>query len=275
MRRKRRRSRVVRSRVAIVGAFTIDELVQGTEIVERPGGAPIYSGMGVASSGGEAGAYTAWGEDFSSPIPSYIILIKRHLFPRTIRFRIGFENGTRVLTLVAAHGAIDVDLGILRGWDGIILNPVCNEVPWRGMEIDKPIGVDIQGFIRACEVGKPLRYSALKKVKISTPLTVFHSNVEELTLGGVSVEDLYEMGFREILVSDGRNGFTLYVKGGAKQKFVPSKVGNYEVGNGDYLLATYFTHRLNGLSELESAKEASLLTQEFSIVGPTLLPAPN
>ncbi|EHP69236.1 MAG: hypothetical protein RXS23_02680 [Metallosphaera yellowstonensis] len=260
----------MKTRVAIIGAFTIDEIVNGQGLVERPGGAPVYAGMGVVSSEGEAGAYTAWGEDFHFSRPSYLTIIRQFLFNKTIRFRIGFEGDKRVLVLRAIHDRMPVDIGILRGWEGLILNPVCNELSWGDLEIDKPVGVDIQGFIRVCEVDKPITYTHLRRVKVSSPLTVFHANAEELSLADLSVEDIHEMGFKEVLVSDGQNGFVLHVKEGPKEKFAPQRVGNYEIGNGDYLLSTYFTHRVKGLDELASARIASILTQEFSISGPTL-----
>ncbi|ABP94336.1 MULTISPECIES: hypothetical protein [Metallosphaera] len=259
-----------KSKVAIVGAMTIDEIVNGQQLLERPGGAPVYSGLGVTMADGVAGGYVSVGKDFNYDIPSYLKIIEKIIFERTMRFLLVFNGNTRRLTLKFSHGKIPLHLEKLSSWDGILLNPVCGEISSSIFEF-KAIAVDIQGFIRNCVEGQEISYTNKFNVRVKSELSVFHANRDELLASGLSICDLHEMGYQEIIISNGSDGFQLYTKN-EELKLKPKVVGSYEVGNGDFLLSSYFTFRLNGADPKLASQYALELSEKFSTQGLNVLP---
>ncbi|BCS92134.1 hypothetical protein [Metallosphaera javensis (ex Sakai et al. 2022)] len=269
MRKKEARKMRRKSRVAIVGAMTIDEIVYGKQSLERPGGAPIYSGLGVTIAGGLAGGYISIGKDFNYSLPSYLEVIEKIVFERTMRFLLVLDEKGRKLTLKFSHGKMPIDMEKLSSWDGILLNPVCGEIPSTTFEF-KAVAVDIQGFIRNCVEGEEIQNTNRFNVSVKSELSVFHANRDELMASGLSISDLHEMGYQEIIISDGHKGFQLYTKNG-QLKLEPELVGNYEVGNGDFLLGTYFTLRLNGFDTRLASVYALQFSEVFSTLGLNVL----
>ncbi|MEM3346746.1 MAG: hypothetical protein QXR57_00705 [Metallosphaera sp.] len=262
----------MKSRVVIAGAITVDEILNKNQLIERPGGSPIYSGLGVATAGGLAGAYITIGEDFRFELPSYLTYVEKVSFSKTMRFTLIIEDHRRKLILRFKNGPLIVEEEKFNKWDGVILNPVCNEIPMSTKFYKMPVAVDIQGFIRNCEEGREISYSKKFELEMNSDISIFHANKEELVQSDISVQRLMDKGFKEILISDDFNGFTLYVKDGQSLKLRPSVKGNNEVGNGDFLLASYFTLRLNGEDPISASKMALKLSDEFSILGLNVLP---
>ncbi|AWS00587.1 hypothetical protein DFR87_06015 [Metallosphaera hakonensis JCM 8857 = DSM 7519] len=245
--------------------------MDGVSYVLRPGGAPIYSGLGVTKAGGIAGGYVSIGEDFNFDLPDYISIIEKVIFKKTMRFLLEFKEGTRKLTLKHGHGPIPIVEQKLKGWNGVILNPVCGEIPPSIDVSPLPVAVDIQGFVRNCVEGEEIVINRKFNYRVSSDLSIFHANTDEITASGVTVDELKDYGFNEIIISNGYNGFTLYTKEDGKTVYTPSVRGGNEVGNGDFLLASYFTLRLNGEDTITAARNSLKLAESFSILGQNVL----
>ncbi len=251
-------------RLAIIGGYTIDEIHENNIIYERPGGAPIFSSYGVFKAGGVPEVFSIKGKDFTFDIPNFIIEKFIQHTDYNLRFKIILDNGSRKIFLIRKNGEIHIDYNTLANYNGIIINPVCKEVP-TNIETNLPIALDLQGFIRNCKENSEIN---LENVNLPSNnyYLVFHANDEELEKSGLTIEKLYTLGFKEILISHGSNGFTLYYNNKSAD-YESSIVGNYEIGNGDFLLGYYFTLRLLGNNIKESAERSLQASQEFSIYG--------
>jgi len=253
-----------RIRIAIIGGYTIDEIHENSIVYERPGGAPIFSSYGVFKAGGIPEVFSIKGKDFTFNIPDFIIEKFIQNVDYNIRFKIILNNDYRKIFLIRKNDEIHFDYGILNDYTGMIINPVCKEVP-NNIKINLPIALDLQGFIRNCNENEEIK---LENANLYTNenYMVFHANDEELEKSGLNIEKLYTLGFKEILISHGSKGFTLY-HDNKSTDYEPSIVGNYEIGNGDFLLGYYFTLRLLGNNIKESAEKSLLASEEFSMYG--------
>ncbi|BFH73222.1 hypothetical protein SJAV_11660 [Sulfurisphaera javensis] len=128
-----------------------------------------------------------------------------------------------------------------------------------------PIALDIQGFIRNCEVNKEIEYVKANLSPISSYF-VFHSNIEEFEKSELTINYLLGLGFKELLISYNEDGFELYTRN-YKEFFKTSKIGNYKTGTGDTLIASYFYYRLIGYNPRDSALKAKEFVEWFSNYG--------
>lgn len=150
-------------------------------------------------------------------------------------------------------------------FSAVIINPVCNEIGKEFINVDLPIALDIQGFIRNCYVGEEIAYSK-PLLPSSNNFLVFHSNIEEFTNADLKIEELFNLGFKELLISYNEDGFEFYTKN--TRKFITSsKIGEYKTGTGDVLLASYLYFRLRNIQPLESAIKAKEFVEWFSSEG--------
>ncbi|WP_418344679.1 carbohydrate kinase family protein [Saccharolobus solfataricus] len=254
------KKKVKRSKILIVGGFTIDE-IQGKI---RPGGPLIYSSLGVMRGGGIPKLYGLIGRDFDFEIDFISDLEKQLIYDEyTIRFKIDLTNeGRKLILLKKPKNRIKVisDNTV----DGILVNPVCKEVDNMSIQSPIPIAVDIQGFVRNCIEYEEIRYEMGFRFPFNSNYMVMHGNREELESSKLELSDLFKVGFKEIIVSDGHNGFNVYTNMLAKYTYRPSKIGKNEIGTGDFLLGAYFALRLGGLEIIEAATIAGKLTEEFS-----------
>jgi len=253
-----------RINIAILGGYTIDEIHENSATYERPGGAPIFSSYGVFKAGGVPEVFSIKGKDFVFDIPSFIVEKSIEVIEHNIRFKIVLNNGSRKIFLIRKNNQIHIDYDILNNYNGIIINPVCKEVPI-DIKTDLPIALDLQGFIRNCNENEEIKLEQAS-LPINRSYMVFHANDEELEKSGLDIEKLYALGFREILISHGSKGFTLYYNN-EHTDYESSIVGNYEIGNGDFLLGYYFTLRLLGNNIKDSAEKSLLASEEFSMYG--------
>ncbi|QIW23034.1 hypothetical protein EWF20_01915 [Sulfolobus sp. S-194] len=259
--RRGRRGRVIK--ILIVGNFTIDLISEKEQI----GGPPLYSGFAIYKLGGEAYILSVLGKDFSHQIPNFLRIYKIIDDNNTVKFKHLFQNNSRKLILLSkTNNKINFKSLVINNYfDGILINPVCNEVNLENINVNVPIAVDIQGFIRTCKINEEISYSSTSLPP--NPLyTVFHSNIEELNSSGLSVEDLFKLGFKELLISYDEEGFELYTINNRKY-FKPTQIGAYRTGTGDILLASYFYYRLNNLDPIGSAIKAKELVEWFSNLG--------
>ncbi len=271
-RKRKRRKKVKRIRIAVLGSFTIDEIIAGDKVEERLGGSALYTSLGVYRAGGTPEVFSVIGKDLSFDLPEFIVKKNIGVVEKSMRFRIVVQGGSRKLILVNKVPRIRVNLDELSYYDGIIVNPVCKEVD-PNFSIDKKIALDIQGLVRDCIEGKTI---SMTKPSLfpNKSFLVFHANEEELEGSGLSIEEIQALGFSEVIISRGYKGFTLYYQG-RSEDFVPSVKGDVNVGNGDFLLGYYFTKRLYGLDPISASKEALKASEEFSIFGLALMSPPR
>lgn len=254
------KKKLKRNKILIVGGFTIDE-IQGKI---RPGGPLIYSSLGVMRGGGIPKLYGVIGEDFDFEIDFISDLEKQLIYDKyTIRFKIDLTNsGRRLILLKKPKSKIRViDDNTV---DGILVNPVCKEIDNINIQSSVPIAADIQGFIRNCLESEEIKYERGLSFPFNSNYMVLHGNMEEFESSKLELSDLFKSGFKEIIISDGHNGFNVYTYTLAKYTYRPSRIGRNEVGTGDFLLGAYFALRLSGLEIIEAATIAGKLTEEFS-----------
>ncbi len=255
-------------RIGIAGSYTIDEIHENGLTYEQPGGSPIYSSLGVYVAGGEPHVYSVKGEDFNFKLPEYI---KEDIIFHTkynLRFEINLYNGKRTLKL--KFPATRIDLNILpKDVDGLILNPVCNEIDLNQVHAIIPLAVDFQGIVRKCLVDKEISYNEIDNIPPNSSYLVAHANIEEVNNGKLNINKLFNVGFKEIIISYGDEGFEIYTKNRKLKENMETK-GKYEVGNGDFLLGFYFTLRVKGIKIDEASKLSKIASQKFSMYGPNL-----
>ncbi|MBP1357381.1 MAG: hypothetical protein JZD40_02700 [Sulfolobus sp.] len=238
---EKKRKKKMRPKILIIGNYTIDLLGS----TQREGGAPIYSSLGITSAGGMP--YIMSNSD------------------KTV-FKIEFNADNRRLVLVKSGGNINLDevKYYTTFIDGVLVNPVCKEVNEIDLiKVKRPIAVDLQGFVRNCELMKEIEN--IRNVifpKLSNYI-VAHGNDDEFRALDDGISKLFNAGFKELLISYGRDGFDLVTPYDVKW-FPVYEVGNFEVGNGDFLLGTYYTYRLMGLSPIDAAYLSRKLVEDFS-----------
>ena len=247
-------------RIAIVGNFTLD--LNG---LERLGGPPLYSGFAIYMLGGEIELTSSISKKDINRIPSFLPKKGVELTEKTTVFKIENVNGKRKLILKAKSNKKLIYEG---NADGIILNPVCGEIEY--VEYQKPIALDVQGFIRECSEGEEVGYKPLRLTR-NTNYLVLHANYEEYMHSNVTVENLIELGFKEVIISYDEDGFEVYTSTGTRVKYKPSNIGEYKIGTGDVLLASYFIYRLNAYPVRESTELAGKFVEWFSTEGYRLL----
>ncbi|MFP3259980.1 MAG: hypothetical protein RXQ22_03660 [Sulfolobus sp.] len=258
---KKRKKRMKSSkRIAIVGNFTLD--LNGTEKI---GGPPLYSGFAIYMLGGEIELSSSISKKDFGKIPNFLPKKGIKITEKTTTFKIENINGKRKLILKAKS---DKKLIYEGNSDGIILNPVCGEIEY--VSYKKPIALDVQGFIRKCNEGEEVSYKPLYLVK-NTNYLVLHANYEEYINSNVTVENLIELGFKEVIISYDEDGFEVYTSSGNSVKYKPANIGEYKIGTGDVLLASYFIYRLNAYPIRESTILAGNFVEWFSTEGYRLL----
>ena len=246
------------AKILISGNFTID-VIDGKEQI---GGPPLYSGFAIAKLGGEPYIYSILGKDFTFKIPYFLKVYKILEDENTVKFKHIFEGTRRKLILISKpKKKIKLDIKEDR-FSGIIINPVCNEIDL-SLIPNIPIALDIQGFIRNCVNGEEIRYTKARLPQSDSYLT-FHSNIEEFQNSELSINLLFQIGFKELLISYDEQGFELYTRD-SKKFFKTDNIGTYITGTGDVLIASYFFYRLKGLDYEKSALKAKKIVEDFSI----------
>ncbi|TRN01562.1 hypothetical protein DJ527_05180 [Sulfolobus sp. F1] len=259
MRRKVRKSKI---KVLIVGGLTIDE-INGNN---KPGGSLIYSSLGVLRAGGVPSLYGLIGKDLDLKQLNFISDFEKYFLidDYTIKFRILLmPNINKSLVLLRKPKVQISNLGNINA-DGVIVNPVCKEVDLNNLNTSLPVALDIQGLIRNCIENEYIKYESDVKIPYNKNYMIIHLNYEEFTSSKLTLDSLFKTGFKEVIISDGYNGFVVYTNTGESHTFKPSKIGNNNVGNGDFLLGSYFTLRLSGLNISQATEIAGKLTEEFS-----------
>lgn len=255
-RRGRRRGGLI-IKILISGNFTID-ILNGKE---QLGGPPLYSGYAIYKLGGEPYIYSIIGKDFNFEIPTFLKIFAIVEDENTTRFEHQLKGQQRNLILLSRpKGKIKLNL-VDNRFSGIIINPVCEEIDLSYIP-QIPIALDIQGFIRDCSEGEKIKY---KKAVLpsSNSYLVFHSNIEEFESSGLTIEQLYNLGFKELLISYNEEGFELYTREGSRF-LKTTNVGTYKTGTGDILLASYFFYRINGLDPSTSSLKSKKVVEDFS-----------
>ncbi|ARM76009.1 hypothetical protein [Acidianus manzaensis] len=255
--------------VGVLGAYTIDEIINGNNYFQRAGGAPIYSSLGIYLAGGIPYVFTIKGKDFTFNSPEYVYGEYVDNVEENLRFEIRLEEKGRTLKLKKKIRKMNIDYTIINNLDGIIINPVCNEIDMKDViNISVPIAVDIQGFIRNCIEGEEIKYEKVSFPSSSRYL-VIHANHEEQKNSGLSIDELFKLGFKEIIISYGEDGFSVYTK--EKTYTMNNDVkGSFEIGDGDFLLGYYFTLRLGGIDIENAVKKAHQMSVKFASYGPNL-----
>jgi|BEDMetMinimDraft_2_1075160.scaffolds.fasta_scaffold02068_3 sugar/nucleoside kinase (ribokinase family) len=250
----------MRIKVALVGNFTVDVL----GLTVKPGGPPLYSGLGIFRAGGVPVLIGKRGRDYPLHRLPFEYEDASIATDRCTRFSITYEpTGRRKITLLSDAGELP-PLKLKGELSGVIFNPVHAEVkPHHLNGLDLPVGLDVQGFIRDYSKGD------LSYRKFSFPkreYLVIHLNEDEFEGAGYSVKELFQYGFKEVILSRDRDGFSVYYNLG-EIRLKPSKIGDQETGAGDFLLGAYFTLRLSGHPVEAAASRSKELVEEFTING--------
>ena len=261
----------IKTKIAIVGSFTIDLL---TNKGEQLGGPPLYSGFAIYMLGGQPIIYSMIEKRYKQTLPSFLSKYRLEYVNSIPTFELIYDqDGTRKLILRKKNEKnLDISLINCRDIDGIIINPVCKELNTLP-KITKPVAIDIQGFVRLCEPNKEVKIIQHDISSIFTKsknLAIFHANYQEIGGSKMDLHKLYDMGFNEILISYDEDGFILHSKG-LTVNYRPSRVGEYKVGTGDILLASYFILRLNGTPVSKAVEVSGKFVEWFSSEGYRLL----
>ncbi|WP_240931147.1 hypothetical protein [Acidianus sulfidivorans] len=262
---------MMKIKVGILGAYTIDDIYENNARFQRPGGSPIYSSLGVYLAGGLPYVFTIKGRDFTFSSPEYIYSEYVDKTDANLRFEIDLkENSRRILKLKTKSRKININYSNINSLNGIIINPVCKEVDEQDIKnIHIPIAIDIQGFIRNCIEGEEIRYERAS-LPYNSNYFVLHANYEEKENSGLTIDDMFKLGFKEIIISYGNDGFILYTANNV-YKMNNTIKGNFEIGNGDFLLGFYFTLRLQGIDISKAVEITYDMATKFAIYGPNLL----
>lgn len=261
----------IKTKIAIIGSFTIDLLANKGE---QLGGPPLYSGFAIYMLGGQPIVYSMIEKRYELFLPSFLSKYRLEYVNSIPTFELIYDQiGTRRLILRKKNNKnLDISTINCSDIDGIIINPVCKELN-NLPKITKPIAIDIQGFVRLCEPDKEVRiiqHDISSLFTKSKNLAVLHANYQEIGVSKVDLHKLYDMGFNEILISYDEDGFILHSKG-LTVNYKPSKIGEYKVGTGDILLASYFILRLNGTPIYKAVEVSGKFVEWFSSEGYRLL----
>jgi len=261
----------IKTKIAIVGSFTVDLL---TNKGEQLGGPPLYSGFAIYMLGGQPIVYSMIEKRYEVFLPSFLSKYSLEYVDSIPTFELIYDQiGTRKLILRKKNSKnFDINAINCNDIDGIIINPVCKELN-NLPKITKPIAIDIQGFVRLCEPDKEVRIIQQDISSLFTKsknLAVLHANYQEIDGSKIDLHKLYDMGFNEILISYDEDGFVLHSKG-LSVNYKPSKIGEYKVGTGDILLASYFILRLNGTPISKAVNVSGKFVEWFSSEGYRLL----
>jgi hypothetical protein len=245
--------------IMVISSFTIDKY-NGRF---RPGGPAIYSTLGVIRTNTSPLLIAGIGEDFKYRIKFMDNLEKKLIQgKKTFLFEIEtLVNGKRKVRVIERGPSI-CSIEIENG--NAIINPVCQEIsPLLIRKINGFIAVDIQGFSRVCEEGKEVSLR-MPEFPPTEKYLVLHGNSDEIYSIYDSLNHIFKIGFREIILSFGKDGFEIITRDGTSFQYKPKIIGENEVGNGDFLLGSYFTLRMGQNSVVDSAKIAGMLSDYFS-----------
>jgi hypothetical protein len=252
-------------RIAIIGSYTIDEIDNLTQI-----GGIIYSSYGVWKAGGLSILPQIKNYKIENPYTYDYLEI---FLDKIIKFKININENKRKLILINKRKKIILNKNAIIGVDGILFNPICNEIEFYDIQpFGIPIAVDIQGMVRECKESNEITLKNNNNIKFyNKDLFVLHGNNDEINCFFNNTENIFKIGFKEVLISYGKDGFELITNNFSKF-FFTDLLGNYNVGNGDVLLSSYFTLRLNGHNPINAAETAKKITEEFSNFGLPLKP---
>lgn len=230
----------MKPRILVVGNYTFDIVNDKTS----DGGSPIYSSLGIKYAGGIVDILS--GEE-------------RAIFKIDIS-----DSSSRKLILMRKGSNIDLaNINHYSYVDGILINPVCQEVKAL-YALPKPLSIDLQGFVRNCIESHEIENSEdIDDIVVPAQYLVAHANYDEVSAIDGNITKLIKLGFKELLISYGRDGFDLITYTSSKW-FPVHEIGNFEIGNGDFLLGAYFTFRLKGYSPIDAASLSKKLVEDFS-----------
>ncbi len=245
--------------INIVSSFTVDKY----ERYERPGGPALFSTVGIVESKANPKIVAGIGKDFKFKIK----LLEKFgdtliLGDSTFTFQIHLLPDGRKNVKLLKRGPLINSLKV--SGSGVLLNPVCREIDTSLIRvIDVPIAIDIQGFSRSCREGSEVSL-ATPELPMSRNYFVLHGNSDEIYSIYDNINALFRAGFREIIISYGREGFEVVTSEAKTFHYTPAVIGNNEVGNGDFLIGSYFSLRISGVSIEEAVKRSGQLSDKFS-----------
>ncbi len=145
---------------AVVGALTIDRVLEHGRVVEKPGGPPLYAGVALAALGFKVRVVSVVGEDYPREALEYleshgvdVSLVIRSRRSPTVRFTLVYEDGERKLRATKPPNKIPVRLVEELGrCDVVLVSPVLGEASQALLAAarrnSKLLGADLQGFVR-------------------------------------------------------------------------------------------------------------------------------
>lgn len=245
--------------IVLMSSFTIDNY----ETHERPGGPALFSTLGIIRSGADLSIIAGRGLDFRFSLRMIENFIdKLILGENTFYFKIEtFGDGRKKVRLIKSGPRIEMspNYGL-----GVLLNPVCREIDEKIIsKIETPVALDIQGFSRICKENMEVSLSQ-PEFPISKNYLVLHGNSDEINSIYDNLNTIFKFGFRELLISYGHDGFELITNDNRSYYYKPTAIGSNEIGNGDFLIGSYFALRLNKTEIRDAVKKAGELSDKFS-----------
>ena len=249
-------------RCLLVGHLVIDTILKGSKSELRIGGGVYYSAMALARFCGVE-ILTSLGSDFRGEWLDELRErgIKLRVIPseESTRYELRYlDSNRRTLRLLSRASPIsDFPSG---RYDVVLLNPVANEVPAEAVERLKAttnfLAADVQGFIRAPEIGEV----RLQRIDASflRGLRVIHADVSEMDyLGNLKAGEV-----EVFLASNGPEEGLAYLRG-RPYSYRPVRVEVEEsTGAGDVFLAS-FVYFYTQCPFVQALKRANAFTALF------------
>ncbi|WP_149528623.1 hypothetical protein [Sulfuracidifex tepidarius] len=245
--------------IVLMSSFTIDNY----ENNERPGGPALFSTLGIIRGGGLPSLIVGRGSDFHFSLKLIEDFIyKLILGKNTFYFKIEtLSDGKKKVKLLKSGPKINA---LPNDGIGVLLNPVCREIDGESIyRIEIPIAIDIQGFSRICKENMEVSLSE-PEFPVSKSYLVLHGNSDEINSIYDNLHTIFKFGFREILISYGHDGFELLTSDNKSYYYNPTVIGPNEIGNGDFLIGSYFALRLSRVEISDAVKKAGELSDKFS-----------
>jgi len=250
-------------KIACIGAVTLDEIMKGGETYVRAGGTSFFSALALLALGDEVTVFSSYGSDWNTPdiaLNSLGINTVR-LGDITTKFAIVYDGERRRLYLREPSRRLYIDELSVKGFDGALIGPVAQEIDpnliQRIKELNIPIAVGIQGFIRAFTKNGLVKNLKTDLSFLNGSFLISGSRREfSVALGGLNQINLIQAKYK--IVSRGKNGASLYY--GPNKFFAKAEgISVDPTGAGDILLAAAFNYLMKNKSPEEALSLSTAL----------------
>ncbi len=254
--------------IAFVCGFTFDSTPSAEGMAFTPGGPALYSSVAALYSGAFPELYAVYGKDY----PREVLELLRASGIGT-KYTFGVDKPTPTFVFPAGESRRESMRVVNRirlddcfsnfhvKEDLAYFSFTHREIGRSTLErlaAGKRVFADLQGFTRVLDVAGRVR---MGRPSVDLRLCEFvKGSVGEFGPGRASPRRLLRRGVREVLVTDGAMGATLYTQDGIMHCSLPEPKGVLSaLGAGDVFGSAYFVKRLAGCSYEESMRWATAL----------------